>query len=43
MEDLNKKPDRWLADEFAQAKERACEFRFNPAGDSDLKPAGVPI
>jgi hypothetical protein len=23
MEDLNKKPDRWLADEFAQAKERA--------------------
>jgi hypothetical protein len=20
-----------------------CEFRFNPATDSDLKPAGVPI
>jgi hypothetical protein len=21
----------------------ACEFRFNPATDSDVKPAGVPI
>jgi hypothetical protein len=21
----------------------SCEFRFNPATDSDLKPAGVPI
>jgi hypothetical protein len=20
-----------------------CEFRFNPATDSDLKPAGIPI
>jgi len=20
-----------------------CEFRFNPAGDSDLKPATIPI
>ena len=20
-----------------------CEFRFNPAGDSDFKPAGFPI
>jgi hypothetical protein len=23
--------------------ETDCEFRFNPATDSDLKPAGIPI
>ena len=28
-----------LSDQPAQP----CEFRFNPATDSDLKPAGIPI
>ena len=26
-----------------RAANRECEFRRNPAGDSDLKPATVPI
>ena len=33
------------ADEIgpSSAKSARCEFRFNPAGDSDLMPATVPI
>ena len=37
---------RWLDDGVVgrgSSGEGLCEFRFNPAGDSDLKPATVPI
>jgi len=30
----------WAQDVMSSS---ACEFRFNPATDSDLMPAGVPI
>jgi hypothetical protein len=28
---------------YSKALVEACEFRFNPAGDSDLIPATIPI
>jgi hypothetical protein len=34
---------RGLPEEFGVSHESVCGFRFNPAGCSDLKPAGIPI
>jgi hypothetical protein len=30
-------------EQIEEHRDRLCEFRFNPAGDSDLIPATIPI